>query len=118
LGLPLALGIVSMALAAAWYGVRVALVRSWNMPRATMATLVLGVVLLALAGASALERREQRIVALGGVGRSVPSETSAGGFPLKPGKTGRVLQSVDVWLLVELDDGGLAWIARGDAVVY
>lgn len=118
LGLPLALGIVSMALAAAWYGIRVALVRSWNIPRAPMAALVLGVVLLALAGASALERRGQRIVALGGVGRSVPSETSAGGFPLKPGKTGRVLQSADVWLLVELDGGGLAWITRGDAVVY
>jgi len=117
-GLPLALGLGLMALAACWYGVRVVIVHSWRMTHAMTWCMVLAVLLLALAGASALERSGQRIVALGGIARTVPSETSAGGFPLRPGRMGRVLQSADAWLLVEFDEGGLAWISRVDAVMY
>ena len=121
-GLPLALGSVVLALAAIWYALRVALPkarpRSWRLPRGIAIAIVAGALLLALAAAAMLERGGQRVVALGGVARTVPSDTSTGGFPLKPGKTGRVMQSADVWLLVELDEGGLAWITRDDAVVY
>lgn len=117
-GLPLVVGLGLLALAACWYGVRVVIVRSSRMTRAISGCLALGVLLLALAGASAVERGGQRIVALGGIARTVPAETSSGGFPLKPGRMGRVLQAADAWLLVEFDEGGLAWIHRVDAVVY
>lgn len=121
-GLALVLGLAVLALASFWYALGVALSkarpRSWRLPRGVVIVIVAGAVLLALAGASSLERGGQRVVALGGVARTVPSDTSTGGFPLRPGKTGRVMQSTDVWLLVELDEGGLAWITRDDAVVY
>ena len=72
---------------------------------------------VALTLASVMERTDRRFVSLGGMARTVPSESSTG-RPLQAGSTGRVLESAGSWLFVELDDGGPAWLGFDQVEMY